>query len=70
MKRVRERLACDVCESSWEKRFVKGKKLAVGVAEMGELEKLVWVTKVWIEKGLKVRECRVKGWNWDGGRKK
>lgn len=58
-------MACDVCQSSWEKRFVrvKGKKLAEGVAEMEELEKLVWVTSVLIEKGLKVRECGIKGWN-------
>ncbi|KAL7415464.1 hypothetical protein BDY24DRAFT_413596 [Mrakia frigida] len=55
------KLACRKCEKSWEKRVVRGKKLGMGVAEMGDLERLAWVTEVLIEKGLKERERRVKG---------
>lgn len=40
---------------------MRGKKLGMGVAEMGDLERLAWVTEVLIEKGLKERERRVKG---------
>ena len=58
---MKERLACEVCESTWEKRFVRGMKLAKGVAELGELERLAWVTEVLIDKGLEVRKERVYG---------
>jgi len=58
---MKERLACDVCESTWERRFVRGLKLASGVAEMGELERLAWVTEVVIQKGLEARKERVHG---------
>ena len=60
-EKMRPRLACDVCESSWERRFVRKTKLAEGVKEMGELERLVWVTDVVIQKGLEVRKERVYG---------
>jgi len=61
VERVKERLACEVCESTWEKRFVRGMKLARGVAEMGDLERLAWVTEVVIRKGLEERKRRVYG---------
>lgn len=40
---------------------MKGEQLGMGVAAMGELERLAWVTEVLIEKGLKERERKVKG---------
>lgn len=58
---MKERLACDVCESTWERRFVRGLKLAPGVAEMGDLERLAWVTGFVIEKGLQARKDWVYG---------
>ena len=41
--------------------MVKGEKLGAGVREMGELERLGWVTEKLVEKGLGLRREGVYG---------
>lgn len=41
--------------------MVKGEKLGEGVKEMGELERLAWVTEKLVEKGLALRREDVFG---------
>ncbi|KAL7409320.1 hypothetical protein BDY24DRAFT_445028 [Mrakia frigida] len=59
--RVPGRLACWTCEKVYTTRVVHGKRLAEGVKEMGELERLAWVTGELVKKGMKEREFRVYG---------
>jgi len=59
--RVPGRLACWTCEKVWRVRVVEGRKLGEGVKEMGEVERLGWVTEVLVKKGMEERWWRVYG---------